>query len=261
MSSINPVILMTAALAARGSQIGKGFVASLTLGAGQFCTNPGLIIALDGPGLDSFIAASIEALSATSAAVMLHPGICSAYQRGVDRLASNAKVKLLARGQAGNGVNQGQAALFVTSAESFLADETLKEEVFGASSLIVRCRDLGSVRELLEQLEGQLTVTLHIDQEDIEDARSLMPILERKAGRILTNGWPTGVEVTHAMVHGGPFPATSDARSTSVGTLAIQRFLRPVCYQDVPAVLLPEALRDDNPLGIWRKVDGVVTAP
>src|SRR5206468_1513122 len=139
---------------------------------------------------------------------------------------------------------------------SFLAEESLKEEVFGASSLLVRCRDVGDMRELLERMEGQLTITLHMDEADTEDVRKLLPTLERKAGRVLVNGWPTGVEVSHAMVHGGPFPATSDGRSTSVGTLAMMRFLRPVCLQDIPDALLPPPLQAANPWGIPRRVEG-----
>ena len=141
------------------------------------------------------------------------------------------------------------------------SDAALKEEVFGASSLLVRCRDLGVMRELLEDIEGQLTVTLQMDDADMDAARTLLPTLERKAGRVLVNGWPTGVEVAPAMVHGGPFPATSDGRSTSVGTLAIRRFLRPVCYQDMPPALLPQAVQDANPLGVPRLMDGQFNAP
>jgi alpha-ketoglutaric semialdehyde dehydrogenase len=256
MSSINPVLLMPHALAARGQAIGKSFAASLTMGAGQFCTNAGLPLAQAGSGLEAFVAGASEALAAGAPATMLTPGIFAAYQSGVDRLAANPKVKTLAHGQVATGANQGRSVLFETDAQSFLAQEDLKEEVFGASSLLVRCRDVSDMRELLEGLEGQLTITLHLDDEDIGDVKQLMPTLERKAGRLLVNGWPTGVEVSHAMVHGGPFPATSDGRTTSVGTLAIRRFLRPVCYQDVPAALLPAALRDGNPLDIWRRVDG-----
>lgn len=256
MSSINPVLLMPHALAARGREIGRSFVASLTMGAGQFCTNPGLPLAQEGSGLEGFIAGASEALGAATPTTMLTPGIFAAYQSGVDRLVANPKVKRVAEGQVATGANQGRSVLFETDASSFLAEESLKEEVFGASSLLVRCRDVGDMRELLERMEGQLTITLHMDEADTEDVRKLLPTLERKAGRVLVNGWPTGVEVSHAMVHGGPFPATSDGRSTSVGTLAIRRFLRPVCFQDVPAALLPEALRDNNPLGIWRRVDG-----
>jgi len=189
---------------------------------------------------------------------MLHTGIQKTYCAGVERLASNPNVKRIARGQSGTGATQGQAALFTTDAESFLTDETLQQEVFGASSLIVRCHDLKDVQRVLEHLEGQLTVTLHMDSGDTEAARVLLPALERKAGRVIANGWPTGVEVAHAMVHGGPFPATSDPRSTSVGTLAIKRFLRPVCYQDLPEALLPEAVKNGNPLGVPRRVDGIL---
>ena len=257
MSSINPVLVLPAALAARGGQIAKSFVASLTMGAGQFCTNPGLVLAQESRDLESFVAAAAEAVGASPTATMLTPGICKAYQNGVERLASApSKSERSPVARSGTGASLGQPALFTTDARSFLADEALQEEVFGASSLLIRCPDVDTMRELLEHMEGQLTVTLQMDDADTEYARALMPILERKAGRVLVNGWPTGVEVTHAMVHGGPFPATSDGRTTSVGTLAIRRFLRPVCYQDLPAALLPEALRDGNPLQIPWRVDG-----
>ncbi len=260
MSSINPVLVLPAALAARGEQLAKGFVASLTLGAGQFCTNPGLVLAEEGGELDNFVAVASTALGASPPATMLTPGIYKAYQSGVERLASRPEVKTVARGQTGGGANLGQSALFTTDARSFLADEALKEEVFGASSVLIRCPDVNAMRELLEHMEGQLTVTLHMDDADIDYARALLPTLERKAGRVLVNGWPTGVEVSHAMVHGGPFPATSDSRTTSVGTLAIRRFLRPVCYQDFPAALLPPVLRDDSPTPVPRRVDGKASA-
>jgi alpha-ketoglutaric semialdehyde dehydrogenase len=255
MSSINPVILFPAALAARGAAIGAAFVGSLTLGAGQFCTNPGLVLGLDGPGLDSFIAGASSALRASPAATMLTPGIHKAFCSGVDALARHPAVQTLARGQIGSAL-QGQAGLFATSAEAFLADEALQQEIFGASGLIVRCPDQAALLTALEQLEGQLTAALHIDPDDYPAARALIPLLERKVGRILVNGFGTGVEVAHAMVHGGPFPATSDGRTTSVGSLAIARFLRPVCYQDLPESLLPDALRDANPLGLRRRRDG-----
>ena len=256
MSSINPVILLPAALAARAEQLGAGFVASLTMGAGQFCTNPGLVLAQDGPGLDAFIKAASNALAAAPASTMLTPGIYQAYADGVAHLAANPAVQTVGRGLADTAPNRCQPALFVTDAESFLADKTLGHEVFGASSLVIRCRDLEAIRALVAKMQGQLTITLQMDAADIDAARSLLPTLERKAGRLLVNGWPTGVEVCHAMVHGGPFPATSDSRTTSVGTLAIRRFLRPVCYQDLPDALLPESLREANPLGVPRLVDG-----
>lgn len=257
MSSINPVLLLENALRERGAAIGKAFVGSLTLGAGQFCTNPGLVLAVDGDGLGAFIAGATEALAAAAAQTMLTPGIHKAYCAGVARLAAHPAVEKLAEGPAGEAL-QGQAALFATTGEAFLAHLELQEEVFGASSLIVRCRDLAELRRVAENLEGQLTIALHLAQGDHAAAADLLPLLEEKAGRLLVNGFGTGVEVAHAMVHGGPFPATSDSRSTSVGTLAITRFLRPVSYQDLPADLLPPALKDENPLGVPRRVDGKV---
>jgi NADP-dependent aldehyde dehydrogenase len=255
MSSINPVILMPAALDARGAEIGKAFVGALTLGSGQFCTNPGLVLAVEGKGLDAFLAAAGEALKGVAAQTMLTPGIHKAYCAGVAALDANSAVTRVAEGQKG-GENQGQPALFVTQAAAFLADEHLAEEVFGAASLVVTCRHAGEIRAVLSRLEGQLTAALHMDPADHEAARTVLPLLERRVGRILVNGFGTGVEVGHAMVHGGPFPATSDGRTTSVGSLAIQRFLRPVCYQDLPDALLPPALKQANPLGIPRRVDG-----
>jgi 2,5-dioxopentanoate dehydrogenase len=255
MSSINPVVLAPHALAARGAALGTGFVQSLTMGAGQFCTNPGLVVAIEGEGLDAFGAAAREALGTAAAQTMLTREIHATYQQGVEALAGHAAVTTVARGAAGEGVAHGAAAFFSTDAASFLSDEALGHEVFGASSLLVRCRNEDDLRRVLAAAEGQLTATIHMDDDDAEFARTLIPILERKAGRILANGWPTGVEVAHAMVHGGPFPATSDSRTTSVGSLAIDRFLRPVCYQNLPEALLPPELRGSG-TGLPRLLDG-----
>ena len=256
MSSVNPVLLFPAALAERAEALGAAFVASLTMGAGQFCTNPGLVIGVDGPDLDRFVAAASAAMGEAQAQVMLTAGIHAAYARGVEALAQPGRTEQLAQGKEPAGCNLGRAALFGVTADALIADPSLAHEVFGAASLVVRARDWAQVAQLLEKLEGQLTATLQIDEADAALARPLLPILERKVGRILANGWPTGVEVAHAMVHGGPFPATSDPRSTSVGTAAIERFLRPVCYQDLPDALLPDAVRDANPYGLPRLVDG-----
>lgn len=256
MSSINPVFLFDAALQARAEAMAQGFIGSLTQGAGQFCTNPGLVIAKQGPDLQRFIQAASQHVSQAAAQTMLTPGIFAAYQAGIGALAENGGASQVASGLAAEGVNQGQAHLFVAEAEAFLADPTLQAEVFGATSLVVACASDQQMREVADHLEGQLTATLQLDDADIDSARALLPTLERKAGRILVNGWPTGVEVCDAMVHGGPFPATSDARSTSVGTAAIQRFQRPVCYQDFPDALLPEALQHTNPLQLRRLLDG-----
>jgi 2,5-dioxopentanoate dehydrogenase len=244
MGSVNPVILLPAALHARGAALGSAFVASLTLGGGQFCTNPGLVLAVEGGGLDVFVAAATEALAACSAATMLSRGIRDAYIHGVERLAGHGKVQRLAVGQPGSGYAKGQAALFSCAASDFIADPALAEEVFGPAALLVRARDPAELRRVVAGLEGQLTATLQMEEEDREEAAGLLPLLERIAGRIIANGWPTGVEVTHAMMHGGPYPATSDSRATSVGSLAIERFLRPVSYQNMPLSLLPSALHD-----------------
>jgi len=257
MSSINPVFLLDGALQSRGPELGKAFIGSLTMGSGQFCTNPGLIIAVDGPGLDAFVDAAREAVSAAPAAPMLTPHIARNYANGVESLSGAAE--LVARGERSSSETCGQAALFSTDANRFLASQDLQAEVFGSSSLIVRCADADQMAAVAQGLEGQLTATVHAEDTDLEAAGRLLPLLELKAGRILFNGWPTGVEVCHAMVHGGPFPATSDSRTTSVGARAIERFLRPVAYQGVPKALLPNAIADGNPDGLWRRVDGQLT--
>jgi NADP-dependent aldehyde dehydrogenase len=257
MSSINPVLLFPGAAKSRGDALGRAFIQSLTMGAGQFCTNPGLVIAVEGPELDAFVDAAQSELSGSQAQPMLTPAIHAAYEKGVAALSTNPSVRMLGRGYADEGDHLGCAALFSTTAAEFQADPTLAHEVFGASSLIISAKDWDEAHRLLSRLEGQLTVTLLFDDEDLPIVAPLMPLLEAKAGRILGNGWPTGVEVSHAMVHGGPFPATSDSRTTSVGTLAIQRFLRPVCYQNLPDSLLPVALRSDNPWHLSRRIDGI----
>ena len=255
MSSINPVLLFPAALADRAEALARDFVASLTLGAGQFCTNPGLVLAVDGPGLEQFLKAAAAALSSSGAATMLTSGIFEAYQQGLGRLAGLPGAAVIGRGAEG-GPNCGRAALFSIPAEDFLADETAGQEIFGASSLVVRCADARQLAEVVRHLEGQLTSTLHFDADDEAEVAKVVPALEGLAGRLVANGWPTGVEVSHAMVHGGPFPATSDGRSTSVGTMAIERFLRPVCYQDFGDNLLPKALRRGGQEGVPHRLDG-----
>lgn len=256
MSSINPVILLPAALAGRAEALGAAFIASLTLGAGQFCTNPGLVVAISGDGLDRFIASASAAIENSDASIMLSRAICAAYADGVAGLAANRHVRRVATGKSSDQPNRGMSALFETSAPAFIADLGLAHEVFGASSLIVRCEDLSEMTRVVESLEGQLTATMHLGEGDEAAAAAMMPLLQARAGRILANGWPTGVEVTHAMVHGGPYPATSDTRTTSVGSLAMSRFLRPICFQDVPDALLPPALQEANPWNAPRRVDG-----
>jgi NADP-dependent aldehyde dehydrogenase len=259
MSSINPVLLLPGALAARAEQLGREFVGSLTLGVGQFCTNPGVIIAMEGADLELFLASAGEALRGVIPAVMLTPGIHGAYEKGVQRFLERPEVRMLARGGESAGKYCGRGAIFSVAALDVLKHPEVMHEVFGPSSLVIRCSNPAQILEILEHLEGQLTATVHLTTEDEALAARSLPVLERKAGRIVANGWPTGVEVSHAMVHGGPFPATSDGRSTSVGSLAIERFLRPVCYQDFPDALLPVPLRRDVVALRPHRMDGKYT--
>ncbi len=255
MSSVNPVLLFPAALAARAEALGKSYVASLTLGAGQFCTNPGIVLALAGPDLDRFTRAAADALLGIEPQVMLTPGIHASFDKAVERTAGHAAVATVAQGVRPAGPNRCRASLFTVDGDAFAQNPALADEMFGAASIIVRCSSAEQITAILQAMDGQLTATIHLDEADYPWAAPLLPLLERKVGRILANAWPTGVEVSHAMVHGGPFPATSDPRTTSVGTAAIDRFLRPVCYQDIPEVLLPKPLRSDNPLGLPRLVN------
>lgn len=257
MSSTNPVFLLPEALAVRGAAIATGLVESATLGVGQFCTKPGIVIGIEGPAFDQFSTAAAKAVETMAAGTMLNEGIHKSYVAGTAALSSETSVRQIADGQPPRTTAcSAQAMLFTTSAQAFLSTPPLAEEVFGPATLLVSCKDEAQMFAVAEHLSGQLTATLHLADADHAIARQLLPILERKAGRILVNGFPTGVEVSHAMVHGGPFPSTSDSRATSVGAMAIERFLRPVCYQNFPAGLLPEATQDCNPQSLWRVVDG-----
>ncbi len=254
MSSINPVILMPHRLQSARASLAAAFAASLTMGAGQFCTNPGIVLGIEGAALDAFVSAAGAAVSEIPSQTMLTAGIGAAYKQGTQRLARLPGVRLVGRGPDGL-TSCGTAQLFAVNARDFMAESLFAKEVFGPASIVVRCVDMDELINILEGLEGQLTATLHMEEADYEMAARLLPVLERLAGRIIANGWPTGVEVGHAMNHGGPFPATSDGRSTSVGTGAIDRFLRPVAYQDFPDALLPAPLQD-GARGILRRVNG-----
>ena len=256
MSCINPVFLLPHALSIRASEIGRGFIEALTMSAGQLCTNPGLVIALEGQPLTRFCSTVQDALCKKAAATMLTPGIHHAYLAGIEETGKTNGVTTLEQGCPADKPCTAQATVFVTDAATFLTTERLSDEIFGPSSLIVACKNEDEMLAVAEHLSGQLTATLQLADADHALARKLLPVLERKAGRILVNGYPNNVEVTHAMVHGGPFPASSDSRSSSVGASAIDRFLRPVCYQDLPAALMPAALQDGNPLELWRTVNG-----
>lgn len=257
MSSINPVVVLPGALAeADVASFAQAYVGSLTLGAGQFCTNPGLLFLPYGEQGDAFLSEVGKAVAESTGQKMLTPDIADAYASGTGRLRVAEGVTVVASGTEGG---EHAPAPIVTEAPVELlttADSAVAHEIFGASGVIVRYDSVEALLPRLAGLEGQLTATIHATAADNADAAKLLPVLELKVGRILFNGWPTGVEVGHAMVHGGPFPATSDSRSTSVGSLAIERFQRPVAYQDVPTGLLPDAVRDDNPWSLTRRIDG-----
>lgn len=254
MSSINPVVILPHRMAQTTEELAAAYVGSLSLGAGQFCTNPGVVLTIDDANTNKFIEGAKTALAGVSPQTMLTGDILKAYETGVEALNNEAGVELVGIGKEPSTAC-GRAVVYSVSGEDFRGNRNFAKEIFGPSSIIVRCGDVGEMAAILSDMEGQLTATLHMVPDDYAAAADLLPILEQRAGRIIANGWPTGVDVTHAMVHGGPFPATSDGRSTSVGTLAIDRFLRPVAYQDMPEDLLPEVL-SDKASGHLAKVDG-----
>ncbi|MEN3811867.1 aldehyde dehydrogenase family protein, partial [Chromobacterium piscinae] len=254
MGSLNPVLALPHALAARAEAMAAAWVDALTLNAGQFCTCPSLLLAVEGEDLERFRRAAANAAVAKPADTMLTPAIHDAYQSALHRLRRTPGVAELAFGQAGGGPYAAQAALFEVDAAGFAARPELAEEVFGPCALIIACRDQDELLSIVAGLDGQLAATLQMDDADLPLARELLPLLEARAGRVLANGFPNWVETSPAMVHGGPFPASSDSRATSVGLAAMDRFLRPVCYQNLPAALLPPQVADDNPLRLWRRV-------
>lgn len=254
MSSVNPVFILPGALDGDIEALAAGYVQSATGSSGQLCTQPGIVFVPRGERGEEFLQAVSEGVDAAFGQTMLSPSIAAAWREGVETRDANAEV--LARGADGKGPHAPGPVIHTAEIASFEENQVLNEEIFGAASLVVRYGDVAELIEAASKLEGQLTATLQLSSTDHEFASALLPVLERKAGRILANGWPTGVEVGHAMVHGGPFPATSDSRTTSVGTLAIERFLRPVAYQNIPDELLPDALREANPWQLPRLIDG-----
>lgn len=258
MSAVNPVVILPGALADPAALPGlaAAYLASLTNGSGQFCTNPGLLLVPEGEAGDAFVAAIGAAAASAAGQTMLTPEIASAYRSGTAAWLDTDGVQVIASGMAGAGPHAPAPIVVSCSAAAYRAEPTLAGEVFGAAGLVVRWSDATELAALLEGLEGQLTATLHGSAADLPAAAAVLPILEERAGRVVWGGWPTGVEVAHAMVHGGPWPATSAPSTTSVGTLALRRWLRPVSYQGLPAELLATELRDDNPWGVPRLVDG-----
>jgi NADP-dependent aldehyde dehydrogenase len=237
LGSVNPVFVLPEAARTRAAEIAKAWAGSLTMGAGQFCTNPGVVFIHDGTEAGHFVAEAKAALASVAAQHMLTRGIADAYHAGCNRLSQHPA--LTTEMSPTDGTDTATPAFFSTTGADWLANADLGHEVFGPSGLLIRVKDDSEMLQIAKSLEGQLTCTLQMDPADAKQARTLLPILERKAGRILANGFPTGVEVAGAMVHGGPYPASTNFGATSVGTLAIRRFLRPVCYQDIPDEVMP----------------------
>ncbi|MES2427537.1 MAG: aldehyde dehydrogenase (NADP(+)) [Bacteroidota bacterium] len=258
MGSVNPVFLLPGKLQEDAVGLAKSLVASNTLGVGQFCTNPGIVLMVKSPAADEFLTQYAASLIEATGGKMLTDSIYNAYCKGIDQLETSASLTSLRTGTATNH-NAAIPNAFSVSGAAFLKDPSLFEEHFGPVALHVIAADMAELYAIAEQIPGQLTTSIWADKHDVAEYKALFDILEEKAGRLMINNVPTGVEVTHAMLHGGPYPATTDSRTTSVGSQAIYRFTRPVCYQNFPQELLPPELQNSNPLNIWRKVDGEFT--
>jgi NADP-dependent aldehyde dehydrogenase len=261
MSSLNPVFVFPGALNGSAEQINalaQQYVTAVTGSSGQLCTSPGLLFAPAGEAGDKLAAAVGRAVSACAGQTMLTEGIAASWNSGAAALGGARNVSVVGQGTEGATENAPAPTIFGTDISEFVSNAVLHAEIFGAASLVIRYSTAEELIEAVARLEGQLTASLQLTEEDYATAARLLPALEQKVGRIIVNGWPTGVEVGHAMVHGGPFPATSDTRTTSVGTLAINRFLRPVAYQNLPQELLPASLQDANPWQLNRRIDGTV---
>ena len=256
MSSINPVFLLPSAFDNIQTFV-DGFITSLTMGAGQFCTNPGLLVFIENEESQKLINLLTNTIKTVNTQTMLTKNIYDSYCAGINRLEKNKNVNLLAKSNTSSDPNQCTASLFETTAKNFLTDTTLSEEIFGANSLIVKCKTEDEMEEISKSIEGQLTGSLHLSKDQDEKlAKRLISQLELKVGRIIFNQFPTGVEVCNAMVHGGIYPATSDSRSTSVGSTAINRFLRPICYQNFPQNYLREEIKDKNSNNVLQLFNG-----
>lgn len=260
MGSVNPVVILPGALAARADALAEGLVGSVTLGTGQFCTNPGLVFILDDAAGQHFIERFTEKMAAAQPGVLLNPAVQRGLTQAVAGTLARPGVSALTGGEPLPGPACGYThTVLITTSDAFRADAALQAEHFGPVTLFVRCASWADLLTTLETLEGNLTATVHAEADDLAAAGEVYAILREKAGRLIWNGFPTGVEVVHAMQHGGPYPATTAPATTSVGTTAITRFLRPVAFQNLPDALLPDALKDANPLGIWRIVDDELT--
>jgi NADP-dependent aldehyde dehydrogenase len=260
MGSVNPLFVLPAALESRGPSIAEGLFRSVLLGVGQFCTCPGLVFGVESATFHAFTAKLAELFERATPGTMLNPGIAKAYEARFHTAAGIKGVDVHRSARAADPQKtEGQPSLLVTDAGTWLKNETLHEEIFGPATVVVGCASLAEVLACTRALAGTLTATIHGTPEELAETGELVDILSRKAGRLVFNGFPTGVEVGYAMHHGGPYPASTDEKFTSVGAASIYRFARPVCYQNFPEHLLPPELQNPNPRNIWRTVDGRLT--
>ncbi|MFS4473141.1 aldehyde dehydrogenase (NADP(+)) [Chryseobacterium sp. T20] len=260
MGSINPVFAFNQLLENKAETLAKEYIASLTLGVGQFCTNPGVFIALKGKPLDRFINALKEEIQNVAPAKMLHKGILESFEKNKNIATEQTDIEIIASSNTQAENDQGSASVIKTNAETFLNNPVLSEEVFGPFGIVVACETDEELMKIAQQLKGQLTITITATHDDVRDNTILINLLKDKCGRLLFNGMPTGVEVVYAMQHGGPFPSTTDSRFTSVGPDAVKRFVRPVSFQNWPDEFLPDELKNDNPLQISRMIDGAMNS-
>jgi 2,5-dioxopentanoate dehydrogenase len=261
MGSVNPVFLLPGALAQRGAQIAENYIGSVTLGVGQFCTNPAVVVGARGAALDGFVQAAADAAGKWAPSTMLHAGISSAYDAGTKAICATEGLSVAGQSAAAPSSAASQAACIIyrTELRNLEAHEHLQHEVFGPCSIVTSCDGKEDMLRFAKQLQGQLTATIHGTEDDLREYADLVRVLERKVGRIIFNGFPTGIEVCPSMHHGGPYPAATHSFFTSIGTGSIYRFVRPVCYQTFPDFALPVPLREDNTTGAMRNVDGQLT--
>ena len=259
MGSVNPVVFLPGALKERGESLASQYAGSVTLGTGQFCTNPGLLLGIEGQELDKFAQDLAESIVETEPSIMLHPNIVGAYERNKKKAIAQEGLSVVAELTAEVPANFARQAVTTVDGSTFLENTLLHQEVFGPFTMIVKCEDASQLEEVISQLEGQLTGTLIAGKGELPDYKNIVAALQNRVGRIIFNGVPTGVEVCPSMVHGGPYPASTDSRFTAVGTYSIRRWARPFSFQDWPGELLPEELQSANPLGIERKINNVNT--
>jgi len=259
MGSINPVIILPEAIKSRSAEIAKMYANSITAGSGQFCTNPGLLIGIKSEGLQQFMKNLSDEIIRIEPSCMLHPNILGAYEKNREKALSQSGIQVVAEIETAVPVNYGRQTLATVEGQTFLENPNLHQEVFGPYSVIVQCEDINQMEKIVSKLEGQLTGTVMAEEQEVSEHTGLISALQSRVGRIIFNGVPTGVEVCPSMTHGGPYPASTDSRFTAVGIHAIRRWVRPFSYQDWPDLLLPEELKNGNPLKIYRLVNNVLT--